>query len=99
MYFTIQDENNKTILRGLLKGFGTHTSATESSGKQAFYVHMKKIEILNETKLKEFENLYRLDDRKTFSNPDTNKRNTYVFNQPKLRSKYNYIITDNGYKE
>lgn len=102
MYFTIQNKQNKPILRSVLNGFGTHTSATESNnGHTAFYAclsQVEEIEVLDKEQLEIFESLYRLDDKKQFSNPDTNKRSYYVFLQPKLRSDFCYIITNDGYK-
>ena len=103
MYFTIQGKNNKPILRGLLRGFGIHTSATESNnGHTAFYACLSQvegIEVLDEEQLTIFESLYRLDNNpKQFSNADTNKRAYYVFLQPKLRSDFEYMITLDGYR-
>lgn len=104
MYFTIQDElNNKPILRGKLKGFGTHTAVTESNRHNnnavAFYACLSDIEVLNPELLKKFEDLYRIDNNpEWFTNANTEKRTYYVFSQPKLRSEFIYIITQDGYK-
>ena len=96
MYFTIQNSNNKPILRGKLSSFGTHIASSEVLNTQTFFAHITEVEILDKEQVKEFEDLYRRDHKRMHD--DDENRSYYVFQQPIFRGKYHYIITKNGYK-